>query len=203
VTLIEVFADVTCPFAHVGLRRFVERRSELGRRDVVLIVRAWPLEIVNGQPLDGHHAAESVRAIREQIAPSLFAGFAEAAFPRSSLGALALAAAAYDQGPGVGERVSMALRDLVFEQGVDVADDEVLDRLAAEHHLAVDLTAEQRVLEDHAEGVSRGVIGSPHFFTPVGDFFCPALEIHRDAERRLRIRPDAQRFDRFVSACLG
>ena len=30
-TVIEVFADVTCPFTHVGLRRFVERRGELGR----------------------------------------------------------------------------------------------------------------------------------------------------------------------------
>jgi hypothetical protein len=48
--LVEVFADVGCPFAHVGLRRFVERRDELGRDDVVLWVRAWPLELVNARP---------------------------------------------------------------------------------------------------------------------------------------------------------
>src|SRR6478735_6336015 len=40
---IEVFADVRCPFAHVGLRRLVERRRALGRDDVRLVVRAWPM----------------------------------------------------------------------------------------------------------------------------------------------------------------
>jgi hypothetical protein len=29
VTTIEVFADVRCPFTHVGLRRFVQRRHQL------------------------------------------------------------------------------------------------------------------------------------------------------------------------------
>jgi predicted DsbA family dithiol-disulfide isomerase len=202
-TVIEVFADVTCPFTHVGLRRFVERRGELHRDDVVLFVRAWPLEIVNGQPLDAHHTAEVIQAIRQQVAPSLFSGFVEASFPRSSLGALALAAAAYDQDLALGEQVSLALRDLVFEHGVDVDDDEVLGRLVAEHHLAVDLTDTQRVLQDHAEGVARGVIGSPHFFTPAGDFFCPALDVHRDEDGHLGITPDPETFDRFLSACLG
>ena len=202
-TVIEVFADVTCPFTHVGLRRFVERRGELGRSDVVLLVRAWPLELVNGQPFDAHHIAEVVQELRQQIAPSLFGGFVEASFPRSSLGALALAAAAYEQDLGLGERVSLALRDLVFEHGVDIADPEVLGRLAAEHDLSVNLTDEQRVLQDHADGVSRGVIGSPHFFTPAGDFFCPALDVRRDGDGHLRIRPDAEPFDRFVTACFG
>jgi len=46
-TVIEVFADVACPFTHVGLKSFVARRAGLGRDDVILRVRAWPLEIVN------------------------------------------------------------------------------------------------------------------------------------------------------------
>src|SRR5206468_3084962 len=49
--VIEVFADVRCPFTHVGLTRFVARRHELGRREPRLRVRAWPLELVNGEPL--------------------------------------------------------------------------------------------------------------------------------------------------------
>ena len=93
-TVIEVFADVTCPFTHVGFRRFVERRDELNRSDVVLYARAWPLEIVNGQPLDAHHIAAVIGQIQQQIAPSLFQGFVEASFPISSLRALTLAAAA-------------------------------------------------------------------------------------------------------------
>ena len=69
-TVIEVFADVACPFTHVGLRRFADRRAELGRHDVTLRVRAWPLEVVNGQPLDPRFIAEEIEDIRQQVAPS-------------------------------------------------------------------------------------------------------------------------------------
>ena len=31
-TVIEVFADIACPFTHVGLRRLVDRRRTLGPR---------------------------------------------------------------------------------------------------------------------------------------------------------------------------
>jgi predicted DsbA family dithiol-disulfide isomerase len=199
-TVIEVFADVACPFTHVGLRRFVERRRELGRDDVILRVRAWPLEIVNGQPLDPHFIAEEIDDIRQQIAAPLFAGFTESSFPASSLPALALAAAAYEENVATGEHVSLVLRDLLFEQGIDIADSNVLTRLADEHRLSVNLTDTHRVLEDHAEGVERGVIGSPQFFTPAGSFFCPSLDVHRDSSGHLRITADSG-FDQFVATC--
>jgi predicted DsbA family dithiol-disulfide isomerase len=200
-TVIEVFADVACPFTHVGLRRFVARRARLGRHDVTLRVRAWPLEIVNGRPLDPHFIGEEIDDIRRQIAPGLFQGFTEAAFPVSSLPALTLAAAAYDDSLATGEQVSLVLRDLLFEQGVDIVDAAVLTRLAGEHEVSLDLTDSRRVLEDHAEGLARGVVGSPHFFTPGGGFFCPSLDVHRDAGGHLRITADTVGFDRFVAAC--
>ena len=50
---IEVFADVSCPFTHVGLRRLVEHRRQLERDDLRIVVKAWPLELVNGSPLAG------------------------------------------------------------------------------------------------------------------------------------------------------
>ena len=199
--VIEVFADVACPFTHVGLRRFVDRRTELGRSDVVLQVRAWPLELVNAQPLDPHFIAEEIDDIRQQTAPTLFQGFAEASFPASSLPALALAAAATDKDLALGEQISLILRDLLFEQGVDIADLDVLTRLAADHQVPIDLADTHRVLADHADGVARGVIGSPHFFTPAGGFFCPSLDVHRDAAGHLQISADALGFDRFVTAC--
>ena len=202
-SVIEVFAEVTCPFAHVGLRRFVDRRDELGRDDVVLAVRAWPLEIVNGQAIDRHHIAGVIGEIRRQIAPTLFDGFVEASVPASSLGALALAAAAYEQSLETGEMVSLALRDLLFECGVDIGDVGVLEDLAARHGISVDLTDIRGVHRDHERGMALEVIGSPHFFTPAGDFFCPALDVHRDADGILDIRPNAQRFERFITACLG
>lgn len=201
--VIEVFADVACPFTHVGLRRFVERRTELGRSDVILRVRAWPLEIVNGGPLDPHFIAEEVDDIRQQIAPTLFEGFTEGSFPATSIPALALAAAANDTGLAVGERISLVLRDLLFEHGADIADIEILRRLAADHDVPVDFSDTSQVLADHAEGVARGVIGSPHFFTPAGGFFCPMLDVGRDAGGHLRITADAPGFDRFVTSCFG
>lgn len=202
-TVIEVFADVGCPFTHVGLRRFAARRRELGRDDVTLWVRSWPLEIVNGRPLDAHFIAEEVDDIRSQLDPGEFAGFAESAFPATSMPALVLARAAYDVDMATGERVSLQLRDLLFEQGVDVADPTVLDAVATEHAIPGDRADTSGVLADHAEGVRRGVIGSPHFFTPAGDFFCPSLDVHRDDQGHLRVSSDPEGFDRFVTTCLA
>ena len=201
--VIEVFADVACPFTHVGLRRLVEHRAALGRTDVSLRIRAWPLELVNGAPLDPHFIAEEVDDIRSQVAPGLFEGFTEDAFPASSLPALALAAAAYQRGDGVGERVSLALRDLLFERGTDIADGSVLARVAADHGLPAGAGDPAAVLADHAEGVERGVIGSPHFFTPDGGFFCPALDVSRDDRGHLRILADTDAFDAFISSCFA
>jgi predicted DsbA family dithiol-disulfide isomerase len=202
-TVIEVFADVGCPFTHVGLRRFVQRRDELGRDDVVLRVRAWPLEVVNGAPLDPAFIAEEVALIRDQAAPDLFVGFSEAAFPATSLPAMALAAAAGDVDRVTGERVSLELRDLLFESGIDIGDVAVLREVAARYGIDRDAMDTDRVLADHAEGIERGVIGSPHFFTPGGDFFCPALDVGRDADGHLHVSPDVEAFAAFLDVCFA
>ena len=150
---IEVFADIGCPFTHVGLRRFAARRDELGRSDVVLWVRSWPLEVVNGRPLDPEFIAEEVDDLRSQLGPGDFTGFDPARFPATSLPALALSAAAYVVDPRIGERVSLELRDLLFEQARDVADRELLAEVAARHELgSVDLDDHEAVLAEHAEG---------------------------------------------------
>jgi len=200
-TLIEVFADVACPFTHVGLRRLVERRAELGRPDVHLLVRAWPLEVVNGKPLDPTFIAEEVVDIRAQVAPDLFAGFREDAFPRTSIPAMALTAAAYRHDSSTGERVALRLRDLLFEEGVDIADPEVLAGVASELGIDGPIDDPAPVRADHAEGVARGVIGSPHFFAGGDGFFCPSLDVSRDAEGALHVAFDSAGFERFVSTC--
>ena len=201
---IEVFADIGCPFTHVGLRRFAARRDELGRDDVVLWVRSWPLEVVNGRPLDPEFIAEEVDDLRSQLGPGDFTSFDPARFPATSLPALALSAAAYVADPRIGERVSLELRDLLFEQARDVADRELLAEVAARYELgSVDLEDHEAVLAEHAEGARRGVVGSPHFFTPGGDFFCPSLDVSRDAHGHLRISADPDGFDAFVTSCLA
>ena len=48
-----------------------------------------------------------------------------ASFPRTSLPALALVAAAYRQSDRMGEAVSLALRDSLFERGRDISRQDV------------------------------------------------------------------------------
>lgn len=199
--IIEVFADVACPFTHVGLRRFVERRAELGRTDVRLRVRAWPLELVNGVPLDAAFIGEEVVTIRDHVAPDLFVGFVESSFPATSLPAFALAAAGYRESDAVGEAISLDLRNLLFEDGVDIAADEAIEDLAKKHGVSVTDGDREAAAIDHAEGIERGVIGSPHFFTPAGAFFCPTLDVGRNDDGELYVHMDSDVFNKFIEGC--
>lgn len=200
--VIEVYADVWCPFAHVGIRRVVERRDALGA-DAVLRVQPWPLELVNGRPMDAAFIGEEVVDIRDQVAPDLFAHFDDHAFPTSTLPALALVEAAYEVDLATGERASTLVRDALFEQGRDVGDPAVLHDLARDLGVAeVTDRHRQAVLDAWQQGTQRGVVGSPHFFTPNGAFFCPALDISR-VDGHLRIRAKAGMFDEFLHAAFG
>lgn len=177
--VIEVFADVRCPFAHVALRRIVERRPAQGTGPA-LRIRAWPLELVDGEPMDVDLVDEEVRALREQVAPELFAGFSKAGFPATSLPALALTAAAYDQDLQSGEAVGLALRTALFEDGRDIAAPDVLGDLARSFGIPwAEGDARDLVLKEWREGRGRGVFGSPHLFANGGSWFCPALDISR------------------------
>ncbi|MFN8051033.1 MAG: DsbA family protein [Acidimicrobiales bacterium] len=200
---IEVFADITCPFAHVGLRRLVQERERQGRSTPTLHLRAWPLELVNDAPHDGRGAAEKGAALREQVAPDMFAHVDPATFPRSSLPALALANAAYRRDVATGEAVSLALRDAVFEEGRDVSDPDVLAEIAAANGIepATDADA-AAVLDDWKAGQARGVIGSPHFFFGDENAFCPTLSITRP-EGVLHIEMDEPAFEAFIGKIFG
>jgi predicted DsbA family dithiol-disulfide isomerase len=194
---IEVFADVMCPFAHVGLRRLVNRRDDLGS-SAMLRVRAWPLELVNGEPLAIDLVAEEVHALRKQVAPDLFAGFDPTRFPKTSLPAMAVAAAAYRRSAPLGERVSLAVRQALFEEGRDIAAADVLADIARAHHLTgPDAADRAAAFTDWREGRRRGVQGSPHFFVGDEGFFCPTLKITRVADR-LQIDNDDATLEAFL-----
>jgi predicted DsbA family dithiol-disulfide isomerase len=201
VAAVEVFADVCCPFTHVGLVRFVQRREGRGAT-TRLRVRSWPLELVNGRPLDVGLIAEEIDDIREQVAGDLFAGFRPEAFPASSIPAMVLAAAAYRLDVATGEAVSLALRHALFEEGHDIGDAEVLADLARSHGVDAAAATIDTVRAEWEEGRRRGVIGSPHFFTPDGGFFCPALAIER-VDGHLRITADEAGFNRFLDDCFA
>jgi predicted DsbA family dithiol-disulfide isomerase len=181
---VEVFADVLCPFTHAGLHTLIDRRTALGHAEPRLSIRAWPLELINGKPLDAHHIGAEVKALRASVRPDLFTGFSVDTFPTTSMAAFALTGAAARTGDvALVEEVGMALRDAVFEQGLDVGRPEVVAPIAAGFGLEP-LDAEatsEAVHADWDEGRARGVIGSPHFFTDDGESrFCPVLDISRD-----------------------
>ncbi len=199
-TTIEVYADIWCPFTHVGLRRLVQRRAETGA-PFVLRVRAWPLELVNGAPMDAAFIADEVDDLRSQVAPDLFTDFRPDRFPDSTVPALALAESAYAVDPRRGERVSLALRDALFEQGRDIGRPDVLAEIADSEGLTLD-DDDERVRASWESGQDRGVVGSPHFFTSGGGFFCPALHIER-VDGRLHIEPDEDAFEAFVATAVA
>jgi 2-hydroxychromene-2-carboxylate isomerase len=199
---IEVFADVRCPFTHVGLRRLVERREARGA-GVSLHVRAWPLELVNGAPLDVDLVQEEVKALKAQVAPELFAGFSSPTFAATSLPALALTAAAYDRDLSTGEAVALALRWELFEEGRDIADAEVLGDVARTWDVAWSPgEGAERVLAEWSRGRDRGVIGSPHFFVGAEGWFCPTLDISHDAGG-FRIAEKGAGLDALLEAALS
>ena len=195
---LEVFADVACPFAHIGLGRFTAFRRQRGLSEPILRVRAWPLELVNGKALDGPSLAPKIDAIRADVAPELFAGFDPLRFPATSLPAMASEAAAYRVGLHAGEAFSLSVRRALFDDGRDVSDDAVLRRLREHHGIPEPTPADEAaVTADLAEGLQRGVDGSPHFFTPDGDFYCPSLAIEHDDEG-YEVSFDTAGFQRFV-----
>jgi predicted DsbA family dithiol-disulfide isomerase len=196
---IEVFADVGCPFTHVGLRRIVDERDRRGV-DVPLWVRAWPLEWLNGEQLDRRVVAQKVEVLREQVAPDLFTGFDPSQFPATSVPAMALTAHAYALHPDIGEHVALAVRWALFEQGRDIAAAGVLLDIAKRAGINLaDNADEDRVLDDYRNGQARGVKGSPHFFVGDANYFCPTLEITHRSDGTLDIRFDPDSFVSFMA----
>ncbi len=202
--IIEVYADIWCPFAHVGLKAAAAERRRLGRQRVPLVVRAWPLELVNGHPLDAATTLEHIRDLREQVAPELFAGFKQETFPTTSIPALILAAAAYQMDVAIGESVSLALRDALFERGLDISSPAVLAEIALTHGLkTVDKIDSGAVISDWRTGQQRGVKGSPHFFCGANEAFCPALDIERDGAGHLVLNRRSEQLTSFLDSCFS
>lgn len=201
---IEVFADIWCPFAHVGLRAVLAQRSARGRDDIPMIVRSWPLELVNNAPMNPDKTEEHIHHLREQVVPELFLGFNRSTFPTTTLPALALVARAYRASNAHGEQMSLAVRDALFERGLDISDPHVLADLAST--VGTDLPDEadrQQVVADWHEGQRRGVIGSPHFFCGSVEAFCPSLDISRDPEHGMKILIDRSGIQTFFDRCLA
>ena len=194
-TRIEVFADIVCPFTHVGLRRLSEERHARGRA-LAVRVRAWPLEWINGAGLGPDLLGREIEALRATVAPELFAGFDPTLFPLTSIPAFGLVAAAYALDDATGAAVSLALRDALFEHGRDISDEAVLREIG--HHFEVEsldpVATESAVRCDWNRGKARSVKGSPQFFIGDRSWFCPSLDIsHVDGRFDIHVADEAMR----------
>jgi predicted DsbA family dithiol-disulfide isomerase len=200
---IEVFADVTCPFTHVGLRRLASERARRGGVEP-LVVRAWPLEWINGAGLAAPKVEAEIAALEREIAPELFAGFDADRFPATSIPAFGLSGAAYDAGDAIGEAVALRIRDALFEEGRDISDERVLRAIGAEFGIVPPARSDARAYAagDWDRGRARGVVGSPHFFVRGKSWFCPTLVIgHTDDAYTVSINEETRR--KFYAAAFG
>lgn len=203
-TTIDVYADIWCPFAYVGLRSTLAMRDRLGRADVALRVRAWPLELVNQAPMDPQKTAEHVEVLRDQVAHDLFRGFDPTNFPTTSLPALAVSARAYRDSIKTGEAMVLALREALFENGLDISSPEVLKRVSQQVGVGTaELEDRESVLSDYERGKELGVKGSPHFFCGEDDMFCPSLDISRNEEGHMQVRRNAENLEAFLTKCMS
>jgi len=202
-TVVDLYADVECVFAHVSLRRLVARRAELGRDDLVLRVHPWPLELVNAAPFGGTATALRVAALRASVAPDLFTGFDPTSFPATTLPAMGLVEAAYAVDVVTGERVSLALRTALFEDGRDVSDPGVLAEVARVHGVTIEPERDRaRVLAEYEDGQARGVRGSPEFFVGGRAWFCPMLAVSH-ADDVWQVEPNDAGRAAFFEACFA
>jgi predicted DsbA family dithiol-disulfide isomerase len=196
---VEVYADITCPFAHVGLKRVTQHVHEMAE-PVDVIVRAWPLEWVNGSPLAVEAVLVKGAALTDQLGVDDFSGLRSDAWPASTIPALNLTATGYERDPATGLAVGLDLRAALFERGEDVGDPDVLAQIAAAHGLPAPSTEpSDAVRSDYDTGLARGVKGSPHFFVGSDDFFCPALDLGHDADGHLTARFDADMLAEFFA----
>jgi len=200
---VDVYADISCPFTHVGLRRLAAARDTRAPR-VRIRVRAWPLEWINGHPLAPDLVAAEIAGLRASVAPELFAGFDTPTFPTTTIPALGLAAAAYRIGDDVGERVSLRLRDALFEEGRDIGAADELRAIGAEFGVQPmePLASEAAVRADWENGRARNVRGSPHFFVGAHGWFCPSLRVRHEGDA-FDISLDAEALDAFYATALG
>ncbi|MDQ4126017.1 MAG: DsbA family protein [Actinomycetota bacterium] len=192
---IVVFADIGCPWAHVAVHRLHETRARLGLDDrVTFDVRAFPLELFNGQPTP-KKVLDAEIPVTGALAPD--AGWQmwqrpEHEYPVTMLPALEAVHAAKEQGLRLAEQLDRALRRGFFGASGNVSmRHEILDIATSVPGLDVealaraldDGRARQAIADDRAVAEGDEVNGSPHVFLPGGeDVHNPGIEMHWEGD---------------------
>ena len=190
-----VFADIGCPWAHVAVHRFHEVRARLGLdRQVVLIPRAFPLEIFNSRPTPKRTLDAEV-PVAGGLAPE--AGWQmwqrqPYEYPVTTLLAMEAVYAAAEQSRRGAESLDRRLRRAFFGESRTISmRHEILEVAAAVAELDADRLAKdldsgvyrRALFDDYELAKTSAVKGSPHFFLPDGsDFHNPGVKLHWEGD---------------------
>ncbi len=198
---IVVFADLGCPWAHVGIHRLQTARTRL-ESSISIDVRVFPLEIINAQPTPFRGLQNEIPALAEMEPDAgweLWAGDATT-WPVTTLLPMEAVEAAKEQGLDTSAKLDHALRRALFGESrcismrhviLDVAascDDLDVPALTA----ALDDGRARRPMLDGYRAAAGDIQGSPHYFLADGtSSHNPGVDFHWDkAQHRIVIDCD-------------
>jgi predicted DsbA family dithiol-disulfide isomerase len=182
-----VWADIACPYATVVLHRLVRERDRRGL-DLVIDLRAYPLELVNRRPTPRSEVDADIASLAA-LEPDLGMAPWSAApdtYPVTSLPALEAVRAAAGQGPEMALALDSRLRRAFLAESRCISILPVIAECAEEcDGLDVaGLLDEMRTgpvtgdVLSHLDQAGRlGVVGSPHVALSDGSgWFAPSLQ---------------------------
>lgn len=192
---IAVYADITCPWAHVCVHRLHETRARLGLDEIVrLDPRAFPLELINDQP-----TPKGILDAEIPVAGALEPGAGwqmwqgdDSEYPVTTLPALEAVIAAKEQGTAMAEALDRALRRAFFGASKTISmRHEILAVARSIEGFDVgrleaaleDGRARGLLTKDHIASQTDVVEGSPHLFFADGTNVAnPGIEMHWEGE---------------------
>ena len=187
-TTIQIWSDLLCPFAYVGILRLRRARERLGL-DIALEHHTFPLELFNGPHPRRGTDTEAVGL--GQIEPAAqFRVWTEPddRYPHTVLLAAEAVHAASAQSLQAGETLDLALRQAFWTHSRSISHRQVILEVAGEQAgidvdaLAAALdTGRHRadVMADFAVAQTDAIAGSPTFRLPDGSTVTnPGIEVH-------------------------
>lgn len=200
---IVVFADLGCPWAHVGVHRLHSARQRLGlEASVGMDVRAFPLEIINAQPTPFKGLQNEIPelAVMEPDAGWELWTADATTWPVTTLLPMEAVEAAKEQSLEASATLDHALRRALFGQSRCISMRHViLDVAATCEGLDVPALVEalddgraRRPMLDGYTSAAGAIEGSPHYFLADGTaLHNPGVDFHWDkAQHRIVIDCD-------------
>ena len=189
---VQVWSDLLCPFAYVGLLRFYRARTRLGLDDAVRVEhRSFPLELFNGpHPRRGTDSeAVGLGPIEPEAQFRLWSGLDDQ-YPHTVLLAAEAVLAAGAQSLAAGEALDLALRKAFWTHSRPISHRAVILEVAAEAapvdvaKLAMALDEGRHradLMTDFAVAQTDIIPASPTFRLADGSAHTnPGIEVHWD-----------------------